>query len=175
MIKAVLSIVVLVILQSLWLAQSRAADPASPQFNEELSKQEQIYRSRGEQRPDGYVIDRSLLSYEYTLPPGFGRSLAMLDAKGRWLDIGAGRGQAVLDYLAGTTDAKHADLPARVDGKAQVVAISIEDRRTPVWHQTAANLPPDRMQYLVGKRLREYSSAELGQFQVIMNDKPAPR
>jgi hypothetical protein len=61
----------------------------------------------------------------------------------------------------------NADLPAREGEKAQVVAISIEDRRTPLWQQAAESLPPDQMRYLFGKRLREYSIEELGQFQVI--------
>ncbi len=167
MIRTGIRIVLLLILQCLWLGQSFAAAPVEAQFTEELSKQDQIYKSRGEQRPDGYVIDRSLLSYIYTLPPGFGRALAMLGAKDRWLDIGAGRGQAVLDYFAGKTDAMNADLPVRVEDKAQVVAISIEDRRTPLWQQAASILPSDQMSYLFGRPLREYSPQELGRFQVI--------
>jgi hypothetical protein len=160
-------IVLLLILQTLWAEQSFAVVPVDAQFTEELSKQEQIYKSTGEQRPDGYVIDRSLLSYVYTLSAGFGRALAILGAKDRWLDIGAGRGQAVLDYFAGKTDAMNVDLPARVEEKAQVVAISIEDRRTPLWQQAASTLPPDQMRYLAGRRMGEYSLRELGQFRII--------
>ena len=52
----------LLILHVLWQPQARAADATAPQFKDELSKQEQIYQSRGEKVPDGYVIDRSLLS-----------------------------------------------------------------------------------------------------------------
>lgn len=160
-------IVVLLVLQTLCLEQSYSGDPGSPQFNEERAKQEQIYQSRGEQIPEGYVIDRSLLSYIYTLSSGFDRSLANLGSKDRWLDIGAGSGQAVLDYFAGRFDAMLADRRERRDGKAQAVAISIEDRRTPLWHQAAASLGANQIQYLSGRRLREYSSEELGKFQVI--------
>jgi hypothetical protein len=157
----------LLISQVLWAVQSRAADPVAPQFKEELLKQEQIYQGRGEQRLEGYVIDRSLLSYIYTLSPGFDRTLANLGAQDRWLDIGAGRGQAVIDYFAGRFDAMHADLGDRRNEKAQVVAISIEDRRTALWDQAAANLAPGQMRYLAGRRLREYAPGELGQFQLI--------
>ena len=41
---------------------SRAAENAAPRFADEMAKQENIYQSRGEQRPEGYVVDRSLLS-----------------------------------------------------------------------------------------------------------------
>jgi hypothetical protein len=158
---------VLLVLQILWPEQSHAADRGNPRFDEELSKQEQLFRSRGEQRPEGYVIDRSLLSYIYMLSSAFGRSLADLGPKDRWLDIGAGRGQAILDYVAGRFDAMHADQYERHDGKAQAVAISIEDRRTALWHQAVASLEPNRIRYLSGRRLREYSSEELGKFQLI--------
>jgi hypothetical protein len=162
-----ISMVVLLVLQTLCLEQSHSADAGSPQFNEELEKQEQIYQSRGEQKPEGYVIDRSLLSYIYTLSSGFDRSLANLGPKDRWLDIGAGRGQAILDYFAERFDAMYADRRERRGGKARAVAISIEDRRTPLWHQAAASLGANQIRYLSGRRLREYSSEELGKFQVI--------
>jgi hypothetical protein len=45
--------------------------------------------------------------------------------------------------------------------------MSIEDRRTAEWYATAATLPPGKISYLTGRRLREYSSAELGKFQLI--------
>jgi hypothetical protein len=51
--------------------------------------------------------------------------------------------------------------------KARAVAMSIEDRRTPHWHETAASLEANKIQYLSGKRLREYSLGELGKFQLI--------
>ena len=51
--------------------------------------------------------------------------------------------------------------------KARAVAISIEDRRTDKWQQEAASLGDDRIRYLSGKRLRQYSSEELGKFQII--------
>jgi hypothetical protein len=45
--------------------------------------------------------------------------------------------------------------------------MSIEDRRTENWQQQAASLGDDRIRYLSGKRLRQYSRAELGKFQII--------
>ena len=52
-------------------------------------------------------------------------------------------------------------------GKARAVAMSIEDRRTDKWRQQAASLGDDRIRYLSGKRLRDYSREELGKFQII--------
>jgi hypothetical protein len=53
-------------------------------------------------------------------------------------------------------------------GKAKAVAISIEDRRTDNWNNAAASVGPEKIRYLYGKTLREYSDEELGgRFQVI--------
>jgi hypothetical protein len=52
-------------------------------------------------------------------------------------------------------------------GRARAVAMSIEDRRTEKWQQRAASLGDDRIRYLSGKRLRQYSREELGTFQII--------
>jgi hypothetical protein len=160
-------IVVLLILQTLWLEASHCADPGSPKFSEEVSKQEDIYHSRGEQSPEGYVTDRSLLSYNLALSPEFDRSLADLGPHDRWLDIGAGKGHAILDYYTSIYDVMHLEGQGRRGKKAQAVAISIEDRRTPQWQQCAAGLEANQIQYLFNKRLRDYSLKELGQFQLI--------
>ena len=56
---------------------------------------------------------------------------------------------------------------SRSGPKAHTVAISIEDRRTDKWRQQAARLGDDRLRYLSGKRLRQYSLEELGKFQLI--------
>ena len=45
--------------------------------------------------------------------------------------------------------------------------MSIEDRRTDNWQQQAESLGGDRIRYLSGKRLRDYSPEELGKFQII--------
>jgi len=151
----------------LCLEQSFAAESGVPALNDELTKQKEIYLSRGEQRPEGYVIDRTLESYKESLPAAFEVSLANLGANGRWLDIGAGSGQAILDYFAPTCDMKHAEARERRGSNVQAVAISIEDRRRPAWHQTAASLGEERIRYLFNRSLREYSAEELGQFRVI--------
>jgi len=117
--------------------------------------------------PSGYVVGRSLLSYVSTLPAGFDRALAELGPSDRWLDIGAGEGNAVLDYYTELYDAMHWEGRERRGRKARAVAISIEDRRTPEWRQTAARLAPDQIRYLHGKRMREYSTEELGRFQLV--------
>jgi hypothetical protein len=160
-------IVVLLVLQALWSEIAYSQLSGSPAFIEESAKQESIYRSRGEQIPDGYVIDRSLSSYAFTLPSEFDRSLANLGPEDRWLDIGAGQGRAVLDYYAPGYDSMHPAGRERRGTKARAVAISIEDRRTPLWHQTVASLEANQIQYLFNRRLREYSLEELGRFQVI--------
>jgi hypothetical protein len=160
-------IVVLLVMQTLWLEAARSQQPGSSTVDEEIKKQEAIYQSRGEKVPSGYVVDRALLSYASILPAGFDRSLADLGPRDRWLDIGAGEGNAVLDYYAPLYDAMHWEGRERRGKKAQAVAMSIEDRRTPRWHETAASLEPNQIQYLFGRRLREYSPEELGRFQLI--------
>ena len=45
--------------------------------------------------------------------------------------------------------------------------MSIENRRTDKWQQQAAIFGDDRIRYLSGKRLRQYSREELGKFQLI--------
>lgn len=154
-----------VILPSLLLPSVQAAD--SPRPDAEAAKQEAIYQSRGENVPSGYVVDRSLLSYASTLLPGFDRALAGLGPGDRWLDIGAGQGRAVLDYYGERFDAMHADGRERRGRKAQAVAISIEDRRTPQWQETAARLEAGQIRYLHGRRFREYPAEELGRFQLV--------
>lgn len=155
--KTAITMTALLLAQAL-LTVASAADSGTDKLLLERSRQDSIYHSRGELRPEGYVIDRSLLSYKGILPPAFSRSLSALGPKDRWLDIGAGRGQAVLDYCTSGSDRGL---------NAQAVAMSIEDRRTPEWHQAAASLGTDRMQYVFGKRLREYLPQELGQFRII--------
>jgi hypothetical protein len=160
-------IVALLLLQSLWTPAAHSQQPGGSAFEQEAKKQDAIYQSRGENVPSGYVVGRSLLSYVSTLPAGFDRSLANLGPSDRWLDIGAGEGNAVLDYYTELYDSMHWEGRERRGKKAQAVAISIEDRRTPEWHQTAARLAPNQIRYLHGKRMREYPPGELGRFQLI--------
>lgn len=160
-------IVVLFVLQALWLEISHSEGPAGPKINEELSKQEAIYQSTGEQVPEGYTIDRSLSVYTEGLSSDFDRTLANLGPRDRWLDIGAGRGQAILDYYTPDYDLTHPEGLERRGGKAQAVAISIEDRRTLLWRQNAASLGANQIRYLFNRRLREYTLEVLGQFQLI--------
>lgn len=146
------------------MGASHAAQPARL-FGEEASKQAEIYNSAGQRVPEGYIIGRSLLSYAFTLSPEFRHALARLGAQDRWLDIGAGEGHAVLDYRASKYDVI---LQGSKEGdKAQAVAMSIEDRRTSRWHEAAAGLDDTALRYVFGRRLREYSRDELGQFQLM--------
>jgi len=159
--------VVLLVLQTLWLETSHSQLPGSPAIDKEVSKQEAIYQSQGEKVPEGYVIDRGLLAYASILSSEFDRSLANLGPMDRWLDIGAGEGRAILDYYTPRYDSMHLEGRERRGKKARAVAMSIEDRRTPRWHQTAASLEANQIQYLFNRRMREYSLEELGQFQLI--------
>jgi len=152
---------------ALCLGTAGAQSPAPSQFKSEFEKQEKIYRSKGAGVPSGYITTRSLARYEETLPSGFSDALRKLGPANRWLDIGAGGGNAILDYHSPEYDAAQAGKSARPRGKAQAVALSIEDRRTDEWRQRAASIGGNRIRYLFGKRLREYSREELGKFQLI--------
>ncbi len=167
MMNVVIRTAALVFVTGLWLTSATAAETDNTKFKEEISKQDNIYRSDGDKTIEGYTVDRSLSVYALGLPSDFDRALANLGAKDRWLDIGAGKGHAILDYYAPGYDERHAHGQARSGKKAQAVAMSIEDRRTPLWKQTASSLGENQIQYLSNRRLREYSSEELGKFQVI--------
>ena len=147
------------------LGAAHANEPATTPGMERV-KQDMIYQSQGAQRPEGYIIDRSLLMYSNALGEDFTRSLGALGPGDRWLDIGAGEGRAIIDYALARYDALHGK-DGDPGGKGEAVAISIEDRRTQVWHDTAQKLGPGRIAYHFGKPLRDYSLDELGRFRVI--------
>jgi len=158
---------VLIVLQSFGLGAAWPEESAPPRIDEEIVKQEKIYGSRGAAVPSGYVTGRALSDYAELLPSGFCEALGSLGSSDRWLDIGAGDGQAILDYYAFEDGAASAQKCAQSLSKARVVAMSIEDRRTDKWRQHAAIFGGDRLRYLAGKRLRQYSREELGKFQII--------
>ena len=158
---------VLIALQTLGPGAGRPQEPAEPRLDKEFDKQEKIYRSQGADVPRGYVTGRGLSDYAELLPSGFCDALGKLGSSDRWLDIGAGSGQAILDYYAPEGDAASSEKCARPGGKARAVAISIEDRRTDKWQHQSASLGDDRIRYLSGKRLRDYAPEELGKFQII--------
>ncbi len=160
-------LVLLIVLQALGWGACSTQGPAQPRFDEEIAKQEKIYRSQGTDVPSGYVTGRALSDYAELLPSGFCDALGRLGSSDRWLDIGAGDGQAILDYYALEDDSAPAQKCARSFSKARAVAMSIEDRRTDEWRRWAAIFGGDRIRYLSGKRLRNYSREELGKFQII--------
>ncbi len=162
----VLYIILVLVLHAVGAGVAHAQSSESPAFKDEVAKQEEIYRSRGVLTPEGYKVDRSLVSYTITLPAEFDAALANLGPEQRWLDVGAGSGRAVLDYYTSKYDIMHVEGRERRGRKAQAVALSIEDRRDHIWAQNAPGLG-DQVQYLFTKRLREYSLAELGRFNLI--------
>jgi hypothetical protein len=159
--------VLMVVLQVIGLEVARPQQFAPLRTDQEIVKQEKIYRSRGAEVPSGYVTNRALSDYVEILAYGFCEALASLGSSDRWLDIGAGDGQAILDYYAPGDGAAPPAKCTGYRGRARAVAMSIEDRRTHKWHQQAASLGVGRIQYLSGKRLRQYSREELGKFQII--------
>ena len=157
--------VLIVIIQALGLRAGWSQEPAQPRINEEFLEQEKIYHSRGVDGRRVYTTDRGLSRYAERLPSGFCDALGRLGSSDRWLDIGAGQGEAILDYYLPEDAAAER---CRGSGpRARAVAISIEDRRTDDWKQQAARLGDDRIRYLFDKRLRQYSPEELGKFQII--------
>ena len=149
----------LAVVPVLWLATAHAADQTGVPFTDEFSKQESIYRSGNDET--GYTVNRPLAHYADGLASGFDAVLAKLRPTDRWLDIGAGEGNAILDYYTPRNgwDGR--------TGNAKAVAISIEDRRTPLWQQTETRVGDGKIQYLFGKRFGAYSNEELGRFQLI--------
>ena len=159
--------VFIVIIQALGLRAGWSQEPVQPRMSEEFLKQEKIYHSRGADGRRSYTTDRGLSRYAGLLPSGFCDALGRLGSSDRWLDIGAGEGQAILDYYAPEGAAAPAEKCGGSGPRAHAVAISIEDRRRDKWKQQTARLGDDRIQYLSGKRLSQYSLEELEKFQII--------
>ena len=160
-------VAVLIVLQVFGLGAVWAQELAEPRLDEEIAKQEKIFQKRGADVPSGYITNRGLSDYAELLPTGFCDALGRLGSSDRWLEIGAGAAQAILDYYAPEGDPPSGEKCARSVSKARAVAMSIEDRRTDKWREQAANLGDDRLRYLTGKSLRHYSVEELGKFQII--------
>jgi SAM-dependent methyltransferase len=155
----------IIIIQVLGLKVGWSQEAVHPRIKEEFLEQEKIYRSRGADGRRVYTTNRGLSRYVELLPSGFCDALGRLGNSERWLDIGAGQAEAILDYYLPEDAAAER---CRGSGpRARAVAISIEDRRTDDWKQQAARLGDDRIRYLFGKRLRQYSPEELGKFQII--------
>lgn len=148
-------------------SRARAADEAgAADYRRQLARQESIYKAA--EAPRGYVIDRGLDAYAETLPAAFDATLWQLGPRDRWLDIGAGRGQAIIDYVLRGRSGPAGQASAHLArNRARAVAISLEDRRTPLWEQVAGSLDAGQIQYLHSRRLEDFSPGEIGRFQVI--------
>jgi len=162
-----LAIVIVIVVQALGPGTGWPQEPTEPRLDEEIAKQEKIYLRRDADVPGGYITNRGLSDYAELLPTGFCTALGRLGSSDQWLDIGAGAAQAILDYYAPEGDAPSGEKCVGSGTKARAVALSIEERRTDKWRQQAASLGDDRIRYLSGKRLRQYSPGELGKFQII--------
>ena len=165
--SAATGLAVLILIQGLGLEAVWPQESAEPRLDEELVKQEKIFQRRGADVPQGYITNRGLSDYAELLPSGFCDALGKLGSTDRWLDIGAGAGQAILDYYAPKDDKPSGNNCMKTIGKARAVALSIEDRRTAAWQQRATTLGDDHIRYLSGKSLRHYSVEELGKFRII--------
>lgn len=159
--------VIVVVMLAVGLRIGWSQEAGEPRLDEEFTKQDKIYRTRGANVPSRYVTTRGLSHYEELLPTGFCDALAGLGSADRWLDIGAGTGGAILDYFTAVDPAAPTQKCGRSATKGRAVAMSIEDRRTEKWRARAASVGDDHMRYLHGKPLRRYSSEELGKFQII--------
>ena len=100
-----LAVLIVIVVQALWLRAVWPQELAPPPIDEEIAKQEKIFQRRGADVPRGYVTGRGLSDYAELLPAGFCDALGKLGRPDRWLDIGAGDGQAILDYYAPEGDA----------------------------------------------------------------------
>ena len=107
------AVLIVIVLQALGPGAAWPQEPAPPRLDEEIAKQEKIYSSQGAEVPSGYVTGRALSDYAELLPTGFCDALGKLGSSDRWLDIGAGDGQAILDYYALEDDAAPAEKCAR--------------------------------------------------------------
>jgi hypothetical protein len=162
-----LAFLIVIVLQTLGMGLGWSQEPVPPRINEEIAKQDKIYGSRGADVPSGYITGRTLSDYAELLPSGFCDALGSLGSSHRWLDVGAGGAQAILDYYAPADNSAPAETCAGLSGRGRAVAMSIEDRRTDKWREHAARLGDGRIRYLSGRRLRQYSPEELGKFQII--------
>ncbi|HTM08741.1 MAG TPA: tetratricopeptide repeat protein [Verrucomicrobiae bacterium] len=158
---------IVIVLQALGVRAVWPQEPAPPPIEKQVEKQEKIYSRPDADAPRSYITNRGLSLYAELLPAGFCDALGALGRSDGWLDIGAGQAQAILDYYTVAGGAPSGKNCARPGPKARAVAISIEDRRTDQWRQQAASVGGDRMRYLAGKRLRQYSDEELGKFRLI--------
>src|ERR1051325_7560747 len=147
-VRTPLIILILILIQRVALVAASAEERAPSQFDQESVKQEKIYGSRGDEVPSGYVTGRGLADYAELLPAGFCDTLGRLRSSDRWLDIGAGEAQAILDYYAPEDDKAPAGSCARPRGQVGAVALSIEDRRTDKWQQQAGSLGAAHTRYV---------------------------
>src|SRR5499426_1054186 len=93
------AVVIVIVVQPLGLGAGWTQELPQPRTDEEIAKQEKIYRSRGADVPRGYVTGRGLSDYAELLPTGFCDALGRLGSSDRWLDIGAGSGQGHIGLL----------------------------------------------------------------------------
>src|SRR4029434_1707676 len=79
---------ILIAARALGPAVGWSQEPAPLRLDDEIAKQQKIYRSRGAEVPEGYVTNRRLSDYAALLPAGFCDALGSLGSSDQWLDIG---------------------------------------------------------------------------------------
>ena len=90
---ACLAVVIVIVVQALGLRAGWPQEPAQPRIDEEMAKQEKIYRSRGADVPRGYVT-AGLSDYADLLPPASAtRSAAWAARTDGWMSERAPRRQ----------------------------------------------------------------------------------
>lgn len=103
----------------------------------------------------GYIVNRDLNEYSsaYLLGDGFAAELKRLNSGQHWIDVGAGKAEAAIDYLS-------------AGGPAQVTALSVEPYDTPRLKE-ALRRNRLRFRYLSGRVIEDYAMNELGHADII--------
>lgn len=97
-------------------------------------------------RKNKFVTNRDLVDYGHTLPAGFRESLERLTHDQHWIDLGAGKAQAQIDYLKSFRNSSQAAFttavaykldrwfnPPTFNGKLEIREGAFEDQATATW------------------------------------------
>lgn len=118
--------------------------------------------SKPDDTANKYEVDRCLRHYIYLfgLRNDLQGELSKLGPGRQWIDVGAGKGVAAMDYIEDT------DGHGLYHG-ARVTAITVERLETPRLSQVLRRFSPEKFRYLSGKYIEDYTVSELGQADLI--------